>query len=134
MIWSLSELFHEITHSFKLLRCREGLAKLPISRDDIVHGERSSVAYGDFDWQPLSIQIRIALPIRSPISLHRFPFGTVWPFYPCRFHISSSPNFTYQNQLQVVTPIYCETYSSILLARIALIQLSSVYLIYHRSI
>ena len=59
--------------SLELNWARESLAECPTCWNNILENSGFSVSGGDPEGQRLTIQIRIGLPIRTPISRHSHP-------------------------------------------------------------
>ena len=102
--------------ALKLNTGRETLAKSPIGWNNVFKKFGDTVGCRDSERQRLTIQIRIGLPISSPISWHSHP-PSFWAFDGHRSNRTSSSDIVDQHKLEVISPIHTEPNPSLLHAR-----------------
>lgn len=99
--------------SLELNWARESLAECPTCWNNILENSGFSVSGGDPEGQRLTIQIRIGLPISTPVSWHGHP-SCFWAFDGHRLNRSSPSHIADQHKLKVVSPIHTELNPSLL--------------------
>jgi hypothetical protein len=97
------------------LLSRVGLAKRPVRGSHIVGDHRSSVAGCDLERQDLTIKVRVALPVLSPVPGHGLP-TCFRAFNRHSNSITSSTNIGYENKIEVRVAVDCEPDSTTLFA------------------
>ena len=89
------------------------MSKLPISWNHVVASDSPSITGGDLEWETLSIEVVIALPVLAPVPWHGLP-PCVRPLDGHWLNISCASNVGDQYQVEVRVTIDGKPYSSFL--------------------
>lgn len=100
----------------------ERLSKLPSGWDNIVARNSSTVTGGDPEREGLAVEVRVTLPVLSPVPRHRDPVVAPGALDGHSNHLASSRNIRNQHQVEVGVPIYSEPYPAFLHTRNPTIQ------------
>jgi len=84
----------------ELLRGFVSLPELPIRRSNVEEGNGSPIGGGHLEGQALSVEVRVALPVGSPVPRHGLP-PTVRSLDRHRANRSGSAHIGDQNKLEV---------------------------------
>lgn len=89
------------------LTSRVGLAKRPVGKSHIVGDRTTSITGCDPEREGLTIEVRVTLPVLTPVPGHDLPTG-FRAFNRHSNNITSSTNIGYEHKIEVRVAIDCE--------------------------